>query len=38
MIRALVRRLGRGVVRTMERWLAGPPREPTAEDNRGAGI
>jgi hypothetical protein len=38
MIGTLVRWLGRGAARVAGRWLAAPPREPTAEDDKGAGI
>jgi hypothetical protein len=38
MIGSLVHWLGRWVVRARGRALAVPPREPTAEDNVGAGI
>jgi hypothetical protein len=35
---SLVRWFGRGATRTVGRWLAGSPREPSAEDDKGAGI
>jgi hypothetical protein len=38
MIRSLVHWLGRLVTRAAGRQPAVPPREPTAEDNVGAGI
>jgi hypothetical protein len=38
MISSLVRWLGRWVVRATGQSLAVPPREPSAEDNVGAGI
>jgi hypothetical protein len=34
----LVRWLGRGAARVVGRWLPVTPREPTAEDEKGAGI
>jgi hypothetical protein len=38
MFSSLVRWLGRWVARATGRSLAVPPREPSAEDNLGAGI
>jgi hypothetical protein len=38
MIATLIRWLRHEAVRVVGRWLAGPPREPAAEDDRGAGI
>lgn len=38
MIGTVVRWLGRGAARVVGRWLAVTPREPSAEDDVGAGI
>src|SRR5436305_1744904 len=38
MIVTLVRWLGRGAARAVGQWLIGSSQEPTAEDDRGAGI